>query len=345
MRWERGANGSRKRDQATTHPLENKHKDCNKPQIDSVIYKIIYIFVHMLYYRRKILLALLEVFGGQLTAKRLQKYLFLLTRRQSVKSFDFVPYRYGCFSFQANQDIATLGKYGYLEIVQTENGRFISLKEPNNYSAELDLFDRQALNAIKTEFGNLTQSELIRYTYVQYPYYAIKSAIAEQILTSEELNNVKRQLRVFQDSVLFTIGYESISLETYINKLIINDVRVLCDVRKNAYSQKYGFSKSQLQQACAGVGIEYIHIPQLGIESEERRDLVSQKDYDSLFEKYEKTTLIQNSGYLSIIIDKLQEKKRVALTCFEKDYIQCHRGRVAKRLMTIPGRTYTLKHI
>lgn len=30
----------------------------------------------MLYYRRKILLALLEVFEGQLTAKSLQKYLF-----------------------------------------------------------------------------------------------------------------------------------------------------------------------------------------------------------------------------------------------------------------------------
>lgn len=68
----------------------------------------------MLYYRRKILLALLEVFEGQLTAKSLQKYLFLFTRSQSEKTFDFVPYRYGCFSFQANQDIATMAKYGFI---------------------------------------------------------------------------------------------------------------------------------------------------------------------------------------------------------------------------------------
>ena len=78
----------------------------------------------MLYYRRKILLALLEVFDGQLTAKSLQKYLFLFTRSQNGKSFDFVPYRYGCFSFQANQDISTMAKYGYIEVKEEPNGRF-----------------------------------------------------------------------------------------------------------------------------------------------------------------------------------------------------------------------------
>ena len=145
--------------------------------------------------------------------------------------------------------------------------------------------------------------------------------------------------------MLFTIGYESLSLESYINKLIINDVRVLCDVRKNAFSQKYGFSKSQLQQACTGVGIEYIHIPELGIDSEERQDLVSQKDYDILFAKYEKTTLKTNEDYLTIILNKIQEKGRVALTCFEKSPIQCHRGRVAKRLMAIPNKKFDLKNL
>lgn len=138
----------------------------------------------MLYYRRKILLALLEVFGGQLTAKSLQKFLFLFTRKQEIKAFDFVPYKYGCFSFQANQDIVTLSKYGYVEITTTETGRYIRLKEKNNYSAELDLFDRQSLASVKTEFGGLSQTDLIRYTYTHYPFYATKSSIAAQILTT-----------------------------------------------------------------------------------------------------------------------------------------------------------------
>lgn len=299
----------------------------------------------MLYYRRKILLALLEVFGGQLTAKCLQKYLFLFTRKQEVKAFDFVPYKYGCFSFQANQDLITLGTYGYVELCDTPTGRVIKLKENKPYSLELNLFDRQYLTTVKTEFGQLSQNELIRYTYVHYPFYATKSTIAHKLVTPEEQAKIDAQIRTFSETVLFTIGYEGISLETYLNRLIINDVRVLCDVRKNAYSQKYGFSKSTLQKACDGVGIEYVHIPELGIDSGERQNLSSQKEYDLLFARYEKSTLKQNESYLSIIINKLSENKRVALTCFEKDPAQCHRTRIAKRLMNEPDRFFTLKQL
>jgi len=218
----------------------------------------------MLYYRRKILLALLEVFGGQLTAKSLQKYLFLFTRKQEKKAFDFIPYMYGCFSFQANQDITTLKTYGYIDVINSEEGRFIQLKKKDNYCALLDLFDRQYVADVKKDFGSLSQNELIKYTYINYPFYAIKSSIAQNMLTHEEYEKVRQQILSFSDSVLFTIGYEGLSLETYINKLIISDIKVLCDVRKNAFSQKYGFSKSQLEAACKGVGIMYEHLPKLG---------------------------------------------------------------------------------
>jgi uncharacterized protein (DUF488 family) len=286
----------------------------------------------------------LEVFDDHLTAKSLQKYLFLFTRKQETKTFDFVPYKYGCFSFSANQDIATLKTYGYVEITDSENGRFIQLKKKENYCAALDLFDRQYLSDIKKDFGNLSQEELIKYTYIHYPFYAINSSIAEHLLTSDEYTKIKQQRHEFSDPVLFTIGYEDISLEKYINKLIINDVKILCDVRKNAFSHKYGFSKSQLKTACQGVGIKYVHLPALGIESEFRQDLRSQKDYDILFEKYEKTTLTKNDS-IDIIIKLLKIDKRVALTCFEKNPLQCHRSRIAKKLMAVENKNYTLKNL
>jgi uncharacterized protein (DUF488 family) len=127
---------------------------------------------------------------------------------------------------------------------------------------------------------------LIRYTYVNFPYYATKSAIADSILNKEEQAKVVQQKRTFTEPTLFTIGYEGISLDTYINKLIVNDVKILCDVRKNAYSQKYGFSKSQLKTACEGVEIEYLHIPNLGIVSEKRQELkVKEKYFDEFVRK------------------------------------------------------------
>ncbi|MDG5800640.1 DUF488 domain-containing protein [Marinilabiliaceae bacterium ANBcel2] len=92
---------------------------------------------------------------------------------------------------------------------------------------------------------------------------------------------------------MFTIGYEGISLEQYINKLIVNDIKVLCDVRKNSFSMKYGFSKKQLKTTCDGVGIAYIHIPEVGIESDKRQELNTQADYDKLFKIYKTDTLPQ----------------------------------------------------
>lgn len=299
----------------------------------------------MLYHRRKILLALLEVFGGNLTAKQLQKYLFLVTRKQDNKSYDFIPYYYGCFSFQANQDIIALAKRGYLSITEEETGRHIKTTKSGCYFMMLDVFEQQIVREVKENFGTLTQKDLIRYTYLNYPYYAIKSVIAADVLNEDEIVKINKQKRTFDTPQLFTIGYEGKTLEQYINLLIINDVHLLCDVRKNAYSQKYGFSKSQLEKACVGVGIKYVHIPQLGIESEFRQDIRSQKDYDNLFEFYEENTLKQNQEYLLKVRGLIDSEKRIALTCFEHNPKECHRARVAKHLMLLPDIKYELKHL
>lgn len=294
----------------------------------------------MLYYRRKIILALLEIFDGQLTAKSFQKYLFLFTRNQTEKAFDFVPYQYGCYSFQANQDLATLSKYGYLDISEQPSGRQIHLKQKGSYLSMLNKSDRYGLAQIKEQFGTLSQSELIRYTYQNYPYYAINSKIATEILNEGELTKVSQQKRMIAGKGLFSIGYEGISLETYINKLIINDIKILCDVRRNAYSQKYGFSKGQLKSACEGVGIRYIHIPELGIESEQRKELHSQNDYDMLFEQYEKNTLTNNTDAIHHIRQLIKTDDRIALTCFERNPAQCHRTRIINKLLEMPDADY-----
>lgn len=293
-----------------------------------------------MYYRRKILLALLQTFGGSLNAVHLQKLLFLFTRTQTDKSFDFVPYQYGCFSFQANQDLATMQKYG---LVKFPDSKTVELATDENFLAALDMFDQAGMDEVKQKFGSMTVREVVQYTYRNYPYYAVKSKIAVKIMNEEELAKIEKQKHSYTEPQLFTIGYEGLSLEAYINRLIINDVHILCDVRKNAYSQKYGFSKLQLETACKGVGIKYVHVSQLGIESDKRRDLRSQRDYDLLFDEYERTTLKSNTEALDYVRNLIRTEKRVALTCFEKDPKQCHRSRVAKALMNYKDKDYSLK--
>ncbi|MEC7755172.1 MULTISPECIES: DUF488 family protein [Roseivirga] len=290
-----------------------------------------------MFYRRKLILATLEEFGGKLNHTNLQKILFLITRNQEKKAFDFVPYKYGCFSFQANQDISTLTKYKLVRSETVANtSNWVLTDEGLNFYSQLKKQDQSAIRLVKREISNFSQRDLIRHTYIKYPYYASKSQIASEILNKTEMEAVEKQKRNFSEPKFFTIGYEGISLETYLNKLIINDIRLLCDVRKNSLSMKYGFSKSQLKNACQSIGIKYIHIPELGIESEKRQDLESMSDYNKLFEEYENTTLINNKQSINYLFQLTKEYKRVAITCFEKEVCMCHRGRVLNALKELP---------
>lgn len=286
-----------------------------------------------MYYRRKYILALLQQFGGQLDNLNLQKLLFLATRKQEKKAYDFVPYKYGCFSFQANQDLMTMIKRGN---VAKENHTWRCI-DSDNYLAQLKKQDKATLSWVINNYKDFEAEDLIKETYKNYPFFATKSKIAERVLTKTELKKVNAQKRTFKEPMFFTIGYEGISLETYLNKLILNDVRLLVDVRKNSFSMKYGFSKSQLKNACESIGIEFMHLPQLGIESKYRQDLKSLNDYKKLFESYKETTLKTNIEYL-VQLKKLSEQySRVAITCFEKEVCMCHRGVVAKEIQNLKG--------
>jgi uncharacterized protein (DUF488 family) len=125
---------------------------------------------------------------------------------------------------------------------------------------------------------------------------------------------------------------------SYLNLLLNNSVTLLCDVRRNALSRKYGFSKSTLSKACEGVGIRYEHLPELGIDSEERRELNTQADYDALFAEYKRKSLPRQTQALARIRGWVQDGERVALICFERLPHQCHRHCVAEALAQHAGK-------
>lgn len=294
-----------------------------------------------MYYRRKILLSLLEVFENELEKIHFQKLLLLLNKFQEKPSYDFVPYKYGCFSFQANADLNTMIKYQQIESSETSWKRI----EKESYIKSLKKNDKQALSDLKRAFGKKTKSDLIKLTYKRYPYFALNSIIAKQILTTEELQKVERLKQKSRETCLFTIGYEGITLEAYLNKLIRRGVNALVDVRKNSFSMKYGFSKKQLTNACHGVNIHYYHFPELGIVSEKRKELNSQKDYDILFEQYKESALKNTIDTQKKVLELLIKHNRIALTCFEANICQCHRKPLAEAIKNLPDFRYKLKHI
>lgn len=294
-----------------------------------------------MFYRRKIILSLLQVFDGQLPKISLQKLLFLFTTNQSKPDYDFVPYLYGCYSFSANADLTAMVKHCQL-LEDTTNFTKI---DDTNYINSLTEKDKKILSTIKSNYGKSTPTSLMKLTYLNYQYYAINSIKAKEILTTDQYTNVLKAKPINNQTILYTIGYEGISLEEYLNRLIKNDIKVLVDVRKNALSMKFGFSKSKLKLFCASLNIEYMHIPEVGIQSDQRQELKIQSDYDSLFINYQQQNLKRTISQQEQILDLLKNKQRIALTCFEANICQCHRKHLAEAILKLPGWDYELKHI
>jgi uncharacterized protein (DUF488 family) len=134
------------------------------------------------------------------------------------------------------------------------------------------------------------------------------------LLTTPQLANLSWQIDNTQ--YLFTIGYEGLSISSFIDKLLANDICVLIDVRNNPLSRKPGFSKSAFRYHLESAGISYQHIPELGVPSALRKNLVTKDSYQALFDYY--------------------ENSRVALTCFEADYHACHRHKITEFLSQEP---------
>jgi hypothetical protein len=295
----------------------------------------------IVFYRRKIILALLQQFEGQLDKIRLQKLLFLFTQKQSNPEYDFVPYRYGCYSYSANADLTTMVTKGLLEETNTHFTKF----DKTNYLKQVKPDDLKYLQEVKADYGKMNRNALIKYTYINYPFYATKSEVAAHILTKTELQKIEASKPKHTDTILFTIGYEGISLEEYLVRLLKKDVKVLVDVRNNPLSMKYGFSKSQLKRYCEHLGIAYLHIPEVGIQPEQRKELNTQADYDKLFTFYRKTNLTKTTKAQVTILKLLKENKRIALTCFEANICQCHRKHLAEAIEKLPGFDFKVQHI
>jgi uncharacterized protein (DUF488 family) len=301
-----------------------------------------------MFYRRKIILALLQLFDGHLDKIRLQKLLFLFANKQAKGEpdcrqacYDFIPYKFGCYSYSANADMTAMVTRGFL----TEDEKTFAKKDPTDYLKQLKPADLKLLQEVKTRYEKMSANALMKHTYINFPFYAIKSEVAENILSQEELEKVTKAKPKSNKTVLFTIGYEGISLEEYLVRLLKNDVKVLVDVRNNPLSMKYGFSKSQLKKYCASLGIEYVHIPEVGIQSDQRQELNTQSDYDKLFAVYRKNNLIQTTAHQNEILKLLKQHKRIALTCFEANICQCHRKHLAEAIENLPGFDYEVKHI
>jgi len=297
----------------------------------------------MLFKRQQLLLTLLDALGEAAPHTDFQKLLFLYTQEcEDQPSYDFVPYRFGCFSFTSYADKRKLIEKGFL----ADDDQHWVLSEAGRKRARCHAVEPLRAVAFFRRHARLRGHALIVEQYRRFPYYATRSELLDKLeLEPETRERIAAARPNKQAAGLATIGYEGRSLENYLNELLCAGVTVLCDVRRNPLSRKYGFSKGTLSKACAGVGIRYEHLPELGIASGERQELVTQADYDALFAMYERTTLPGQTDALKQILGWISNGDRVTLTCYERLPQQCHRTRVANALAKTGFLEQAVRHL
>jgi len=245
--------------------------------------------------RRKQLLKVLSLFPTSkvIYKKYLMKVLFLIKQKYNPdKFYSFHPYLYGPFSIEVYKDIEYLQKEGYLN-------EELNVLKPENVKVNYESYVSSLLNKYKTA------DEITKYVYSNYSDYTPKEHIKSKGIVN--------------------VGYEGDSIDSFLDKLIQNNVNIVIDVRANPFSMKFDFIGSKLKEYLNKVNIEYVQIKELGIESEDRKG-----DRKKVLDTYYKT-LETKKSYLSNLIN-LSKTHKIALMCFEKDVHECHRGEISKYL-------------
>ncbi len=267
-----------------------------------------------LFNRHKMLLNTIEELNkaGINSRRAIVKSLFLLKEEHNIASqmpfYHFFAYKQGPFSHLCFDDLRKLRDNNLIDDEET------TITKAGE--AVLNDIGREHNQTIKTMLKSFpNEKKITDYVYQKYPEYTIKSELIGQKPKKAEPG-------------FFTIGYEGKDIDQFLNALISNNIGLLIDIRRNPFSMNFIYIKDALMKKLKDVSIDYLHIPELGIESEERKNLNTKADYEELFAKYRQTLPIKEV-YINRIIE-LGTTKRIALLCFEADCNFCHRGEVAK---------------
>ncbi|HET6512808.1 MAG TPA: DUF488 domain-containing protein, partial [Candidatus Kapabacteria bacterium] len=289
---------------------------------------------------QRLLLAVLESIGEEIEHRRLQQLLFLINTEHPVKYYHFAPVSEGVKSFELEYDLVALHSKGLL-LFQDEHVTPLL----TGWMRELPPDLAADVGRVALSFGRKTYEDLAKEIFITHPFYAINSDLRAGVLSQDQLDKVEASRPVAVEPALYTIGYEGLHLEEYINLLIDENVRMLIDVRKNAYSMKFGFSRHILERGLREAGIHYLHLPGLGVDSAKRHAANTDKAWYNMFQEYFEETLPLHGKELSTIKEMLERLNRVAITCYEAAPEDCHRSYVARALEAMPGWEYPVVHL
>ena len=269
-------------------------------------------------HRITVLISLVQELQNHISDQTIHKLLFIYCYKYACNNaYDFILYNKSPYSITIYEDKKLLIRKKILNDLPS----WTSNSEVFRFAKNLDMLEKLTLQKLKNDIEKgLITDEIINQNYSNY-------------FKALELEDDKK--------IFYTIGYEGLNLEQYLNQLLKHKVHCLCDVRRNPYSQKFGFTKTELMSALEKVGIEYIHIPDLGVSYALRQGLKSDSDYYNVLKHYEIDILSHQSSNIEFLKKLLVKYTRIAITCFEAKISHCHRSKIANLMRE----EYIVSHI
>jgi uncharacterized protein (DUF488 family) len=134
---------------------------------------------------------------------------------------------------------------------------------------------------------------------------------------------------------IYTVGYEGLALEEFLQRLRRARVQIVIDVRDVPLSRKRGFSKKALAAVLDGAGMKYLHVRSLGCPKPIRDQYRANGDwkaYTAAFMDHLRKQRIAVSELAAVC-----KCSAAALLCYEADPSFCHRTYVARAAAAISG--------
>jgi uncharacterized protein (DUF488 family) len=280
--------------------------------------------------RQKVLLELLRRAERPVSKIEFVKWCFLMrheTRSGGGPTFyEFLPYLYGPYSFGLHRELTDLANTGY---VREDSDNWVR--------PELSIREVRLPKAVEADtcqiirrYGSAAEDELLDHVYERFPQYT--------------MNSRRRQLvqRPIAEPMVYTVGYEGRQVDGFLWILVSSGIRRLIDVRNNPIARRYGFHKSTLTRLCPLLDIEYVHVPELGIPSVERREVSSDAARDRLLTKYTDVTISTQEYAVRRVAEWVTERAS-ALMCMEAKPCECHRSHLATAIAQHTG--LSIRHL
>lgn len=142
---------------------------------------------------------------------------------------------------------------------------------------------------------------------------------------------------------IYTIGHSTHSITEFLNMLRSLDIKILADIRSMPGSRKFPqFNKEDLKISLEGVGIQYIHLADLGGRRKVKKDSKNNRWNNDSFRAYADYMETEEFENAIVKLENIALEHPTAYMCSEAVWWRCHRSMVSDYLK---AKGWTVLHI